>query len=429
MDFGGDVSERSDPSGRAYGRAKAEPDDGLVRCGPGTPGGELLRRYWQPLARSEEATKYPRLVKIFGEELILFRDGSGRPGLLYPRCMHRGTSLLYGRVDETGIRCCYHGWLFDAEGHVLEMACEPGVQPPAGARQPWYPLVETYGLIFTYMGPPEKQPAFPRFSVCEDLEEGEFLAVQGGLERMQLPGPAAGIVEALIGDQDYNWFQFHDNVLDPFHLYWLHGQLNGVQFVPTYAILPKVSFEYTSNGVRSIQHRDLGDGRVHQRMGQSILPNMNTITPLNDDLGFGGIGWTIAIDDAHFRTFTIARARKDADRAKMFAELGIFNGWGPKKSPGEAWTLKDHQEWQSDYVCQKGQGDISLHSEEHLSNTDAGIAMFRRMFRQQAEIVAQGGDPIGVTFDEPYLVRPTAANAMLDARTLECVAGPDGRTL
>jgi len=427
MDFGGEAPSTGDKAGRAYGRPAAEPDDAMVRCGPGTPGGELLRRYWQPLARSEEATKFPRMVRIFGEDLILFRDGSGRPGLLYPRCMHRGTNLLYGRVDENGIRCCYHGWLFDPQGRVLEMACEPGAQPPTGVRQPWYPLVEKHGLLFTYMGPPDREPAFPRFSACEDVGEDEELQVRGGLERIQLP--PGGVVEALIGDQDYNWFQFHDNVLDPFHLYWLHGQLNGIQFVPTYAILPKVSFEYTKDGVRSIQHRDLGDGRVHQRMGQSILPNMNTITPLNDDLGFGGIGWTIPIDDTHFRTFTITRMRKDADPTRMFTELGIFNGWGPKKAPGEAWTLQDHQTWQSDYVCQKGQGDVSLHSEEHLSATDTGIAMFRRMFRQQAEVVAKGGDPIGVSFDEPYLVRPSAANALLDAKTLDCIAGPDGRVL
>ncbi len=78
---------------------------------------------------------------------------------------------------------------------------------------------------------------------------------------------------------------------------------------------------------------------------------------------------------------------------RMFSELGIFNGWGPKKEPGETWTLQDHQEWQSDYVCQKGQGDISLHGEEHLSATDTGIAMLRRMWKQQAEIVRKGGDP------------------------------------
>ena len=427
MDFGPEVTGKADGAGRAYGRKPAEPDHDLVRCGPGTLGGELLRRYWQPLCRADEATRYPKLVNILDEELILFRDGSGRPGLLYPRCMHRGTTLLYGRVEESGIRCCYHGWLFDPQGHVLEMACEPGARAPAGARQPWYPLVEKHGLVFVYMGPPERQPAFPRFSVAEDLGEDETLMVRGGLERMQLP-PGSN-AEALIRDQDYNWFQFHDNVLDPFHLYWLHGNLNGIQFVPTYAILPEVTFEPTADGVRSIQYRDLGDGRMHLRMGQSFIPNAHSITPLNDDFGFGGFGWTVPIDDTHFRTFSLGRARAGEDPMARMRELGVFNGWGPKKAPGEAWTLQDDQDWQSDYVCQKGQGDISLHSEEHLSATDRGIAMLRRMWRQQAQIVAEGGDPVGVSFDEPYVFRLRCANAVVDAKTRKVLDGPDARGL
>ena len=411
--------------GRAYGFTPGVSDLDLVSCKRGTLGGELLRRYWQPLANSKDAGHLPKLVKIFDEELILFRDGSGKPGLLYPRCCHRGTSLLYGKVEENGIRCCYHGWLFDTQGKVVEMACEPGVKN-SSARQPWYPLVEKYGLIFVYMGPAEKQPAFPRFAVAEDLAEDEVLNARGSVDNMQMP--AGTNMEALIG-QDYNWWNFHDNVLDPFHLFWLHGNLNGVQFVKTYAILPKVVFEYTKDGVRSIQHRDIGNGKIHQRMGQSLLPNMNTITALNDDVGFGGLGWTIAIDDTHFRTFGLGRMKKNADPMRMMRDLGIFNGWGPKKQPGEKWTLEDHQEWQSDYVCQKGQGDISLHSEEHLSMTDTGLAMFRRMFRQQAEKVARGEDPVGVSFDEPYLVKPSAANCILDAKTMQPIDGPDGRPL
>ncbi|MFZ1991627.1 MAG: Rieske 2Fe-2S domain-containing protein [Alphaproteobacteria bacterium] len=412
--------------GRAYGFKPGVPDEDMARVGPGTPGGELLRRYWQPLAASSDAGKLPKLVKIFGEELILFCDGSGKPGLLYPRCAHRGTSLLYGRVEEKGIRCCYHGWLFDTEGKVVEMACEPGVQNTS-ARQPWYPLVEKYGLIFVYMGPPEKQPVFPRFSVVEDLAEDEFIVARGGLA--PTPMQRGSNMEALIGT-DYNWWNFHDNVLDPFHLYWLHGNLNGIQFVKTYALLPEVEFQYTKDGVRSIQHRDIGGGRIHQRMGQALLPNMNTITPLDDSVGFGGLGWTIGVDDTNFRTFTIGKMKKGADPTRMMRELGIANGtWGPNKPSGEAWTLEDHQNWQSDYVCQKGQGDISLHSEEHLSATDTGLAMFRRMFRQQAERVQRGEDPIGVTFDEPYLFKPTAANCILDAKTMQAIDGPDGRLL
>ena len=427
MDFGGEVSGKIDRAGRAYGRAKATPDTDLVLCGPGTRGGELLRRYWQPLCRSDEAGRLPKLVRIMDEELVLFRDGSGRPGLLYPRCMHRGTSLLYGRVEENGVRCCYHGWLFDPQGNVLEMACEPGATPPAGSRQPWYPLVETFGLVWTYMGPPDRQPAFPRFDFAETLAEDEHIVARGGLE----PSPIGSIMAnapALIGN-DYNWFQLHDNVLDPYHLYWVHAQLNGVQFVETYAILPKVTFEYTPDGVRSIQYRDLGDGRTHLRMGQSMLPNIGSITPLNDDVGFGGLLITVPVDDTHHRTFSIGKVRKDADPMRAMRDIRIFNDWGPGKKPGEAWTLEDHQTWQSDYVCQKGQGDISLHSEEHLSATDAGLAMLRRLWRQQADIVAQGGDPIGTGAEEPHLYRLRAANAIVDSATLEVIEGPDARPL
>ena len=124
--------------------------------------GELLRRYWQPVALSRDATSTPKVIRALGEELILFRDHSGRPGLAHPRCAHRGTSLYYGKVEEKGIRCCYHGWLFDVEGRCLEQPCEPegGVHRDK-VRQPWYPVRDAYDLVFAYMGPPEKMPILP----------------------------------------------------------------------------------------------------------------------------------------------------------------------------------------------------------------------------------------------------------------------------
>ncbi len=102
--------------GRAYGRPVAAFDADLVEVEAGTPAGELLRRYWHPFARAEEATAVPRQVRLLGEDLILYRDLSGTPGLLYPRCCHRGTTLYFGRVEDDGIRCPYHGWLFAADG-------------------------------------------------------------------------------------------------------------------------------------------------------------------------------------------------------------------------------------------------------------------------------------------------------------------------
>ena len=118
--------------GSAYGRPAQHSNKLLTEVGPGTPCGELLRRYWHPIAPSAELRDLPRKVKILGEELILFRDAKGRAGLLYPRCMHRGTSLFYGRIEPEGIRCCYHGWLFDVQGKCLEQPCEPDGGRPGG---------------------------------------------------------------------------------------------------------------------------------------------------------------------------------------------------------------------------------------------------------------------------------------------------------
>src|SRR5262245_55089264 len=116
---------KPNPDGSAYGRPQPTYDAELTEVGPGTPCGEFMRRYWQPVAVSINVSLTPQYVRILGEDLILFRDGRGRPGLLTPRCAHRGSSLFYGKVDENGIRCCYHGWQFDVEGRCLDQPCEP----------------------------------------------------------------------------------------------------------------------------------------------------------------------------------------------------------------------------------------------------------------------------------------------------------------
>src|SRR5262249_38660816 len=118
-------SARTGSDGSAYHLKTPSYNARLTEVGRGTPMGELLRRYWHPVGMAADATATPRPIKVLGEELILFRDGAGRPGLVYPRCCHRGTTLYYGKIEERGIRCCYHGWLFDVEGRCLEQPCEP----------------------------------------------------------------------------------------------------------------------------------------------------------------------------------------------------------------------------------------------------------------------------------------------------------------
>jgi len=162
--------------GTAYELRAPQIKTDLVEVGRGTPMGELLRRYWHPIGLASYANGTPRKVRALGEDLILFRDGAGKAGLVHARCCHRGTTLYYGKVEERGLRCCYHGWLFDTEGRVLEQPCEPeGGLFRDKARQPWYPVEECYGLIFAYMGPPEKKPVLPRYECLEVMGDGEFI--------------------------------------------------------------------------------------------------------------------------------------------------------------------------------------------------------------------------------------------------------------
>ena len=129
------ITQRDRDLGTAYAMRPPATRTELTEVRRGTPMGELLRRYWHPVGLVTDATDVPRKVRALGEDLILFRDRHGRAGLLHARCCHRGTTLYYGKVEEDGIRCCYHGWKFDIEGHCLEQPCEPDGGQAAAATE------------------------------------------------------------------------------------------------------------------------------------------------------------------------------------------------------------------------------------------------------------------------------------------------------
>lgn len=357
----------------------------LTEVGRGTPMGELLRRYWHPVGLSSDAADTPRPVKILGEELILFRDGQGRAGLVYPRCCHRGTTLYYGKVEERGIRCCYHGWLFDVEGRCLEMPCEPN---PTGAqcqrvRQPWYPVEERYGLVFAYLGPPERKPVLPRYECLEVMGEGEFV------EADDSSIGSGGIVIA-----PCNWLQHFENVVDPYHVPILHGTFSGPQFVEQMAAFPKVKFEYGRQGVKSTSIRPGPDGKSFRRVTEAVVPTLRVVpNPRVAQYGMvESIGWTLPIDDTHYRIYVAGRVREKGELAKFKSRYN-----------GKAWaelTAAEHQKFPGDVEAQVGQGPITFHSEEHLMSSDQGVSMLRILLQKQIDIVAGGGDPLGVAFDE-----------------------------
>src|SRR5436309_12051780 len=183
----------------------AQENELLTRIGPGTPGGDLIRRYWQPAALSEElSVNAPLPIRLLGEDLALFRDADGQPGLLAIHCSHRGADLSYGRLEDGGLRCIYHGWLYDIHGHCLEQPGEPtGSTFHEKIRHTAYPCAERGGMIFAYLGP-GAAPLLPNY---------EFLLAP---DDYRMNGK---------GFQDCNYLQGNEGNIDPQHLSFLHRML------------------------------------------------------------------------------------------------------------------------------------------------------------------------------------------------------------
>ena len=351
-------------TGTGYTRKPATYNAALTEVGRGRPMGELLRRYWHPIGLVADAGATPKPVRVLGEDLILFRDGRGQAGLVEARCCHRGTTLYYGRVEERGIRCCYHGWLFDTQGRCLEQPCEPeGGLKRDRVRQPWYPVQERYGCL-------------------EMLEPGELIEADDSSI-----GSGGGTIVPC------NWLQHYENVPDAFHVPILHGAFSGVQFVAQMGIVPKVKWEYSSTGVKTISARLLEDGRVHYRVTEAALPTLRVVPNPRVEryVGVESLGWTLPIDDTHFRIYVAGRVRT---KGELGAKRSRMNGklWADL-------TPEEHQQFPGDWEAQVGQGPITLHSDEHLATSDQGVVMLRRLLQRQLDTVAAGGDPVGVSFD------------------------------
>jgi phenylpropionate dioxygenase-like ring-hydroxylating dioxygenase large terminal subunit len=370
-------------SGTAYGRPKPTSMNHLTQVGVGTPMGELMRRYWHPIGLSADAGQTPKQVRILGEDLILFRDFSGKPGLVYQHCAHRGASLFYGKVEAQGIRCCYHGWLFDVQGHCLEQPCEPGGGMACDkVRQPWYPVQEQYGLIWAYMGPPDKKPVLPKYECLETLDDGEFLEA----DDHSIGGGGPQII-------DCNWLQHYENLVDPFHVVILHSSFSGTQFVEQMALMPKVRWETAEQSVRTISNRTTPDGKTLHRISEAGLPTLRIIP--NPKIGRYGmvesLGWILPIDDEHFRIYVVGRVREKGELHKMRSRLN-----------GKLWeelTPQEHQQFPGDYEAMTSQGKTAKHSEEFLATSDIGIVKLRRLLEAQLTAIAEGKNPAGVSFD------------------------------
>lgn len=391
-----------------------------AQVGPGTLGGEYLRRFWHPIELSSEVQDLPKRIKVLGEDLVLFRAKTGEVGLVRPHCPHRGASLEFGIPDQGGIRCCYHGWLIGVDGRILEMPAEPDTSVHKdklchGA----YPVREYEGLVFAYMGPPDQMPPLPEFDVIAKRKPSDKLLPGGWTPGKKYIWPC-------------NWVQVKENAMDPVHTAYLHTIASGSQFTPEFGILPELDYQETPIGMVYIASRRTGDN-IWVRVHDLLMPNIHLVASVNeagkqekryggpyllhwatpiDDTSFMEIGWLIETDDMNF------------DDPELIEKLhfGMLDDR----------PMEERQRTPGDYDAQVSQGAVHLRGREHLGTSDRGVAIFRRMLRTGMEDVRQGRDPKGLHRNEGEIIRtytqnaviacPKAADPAEDARQMRALA-------
>ena len=360
-----------------------EENDLLTRVGPGTPAGEMLRRYWHPIAFINELKKRPLRRRLLGEDLVVFRDDRGRLGVLALRCSHRGTSLEFGHLEDGGLRCCYHGWLYDVGGKILEMPGEPADSTFwQRLRHPAYQVQELGGVIFAYLGP-EPAPLLPRYDVLVRDD---------------------GVRARRARTVNCNFFQMIENSVDQNHLKWLHRTAK----TPTWddgEINPQ-PFEY---GILNTYTRHVA-GKRYAHVNFFVLPTMNKTGnveeghPTEHQASSSGevMRWRVPIDNTHTMHFTVefgaivdgkpvAKIMKDeSEQGLIESKFGVYK-WDESIN----WFARGDQ----DRVAQESQGPIYDRTGEHLAYTDRGVILLRRLYKESIEAVQKGLDPLGVVRD------------------------------
>jgi phenylpropionate dioxygenase-like ring-hydroxylating dioxygenase large terminal subunit len=372
-------------------------DDGMTRVGRGTPGGEYLRRFWQPVAFVQELTDLPMRVRILGEDLVLFKNKRGDVGLLELHCSHRGASLEYGVIEERGIRCFYHGWLYGTDGTVLQTPAGPPLCNAGKFCHGAYPLHVYHDLIFAYMGPPDKKPPFPIFDVYEDPN----ITVEPAVERT--------------GVMDCNWLQIQENGNDPAHTAFLHVLVSGTQrgFSDEMGVLPDMQFESNDVGTHYIASRRVGDN-VWVRIIDTVLPNIAFVPPDDQRANKGGVAqwaftavWAVPIDDYNTKRLYLLFNDK-RQPLKQYQRVRAFGQANDR-------TYAERQRHPGDYDAMMSQGPINIHAYENLATSDIGLNMFRDFVRAGIKDVQAGRDPRGVVRDMSRPIRTRTQNTVIHA--------------
>ena len=388
-----------------HSREITEPDALLHETGPGTPMGEYFRRFWLPICLTAQLTDLPKAVRTLGEDLVAFRDKSGQVGVLHRHCSHRGTSLEYGIVSEHGIRCCYHGWLFDVDGTILET---PGEPPDSklkdGLFHGAYPAIDLHGMVWAYMGPPDLTPDKPHLDFF-DMPEVKF-------------APFALPYES-------NWLNSQENTMDPFHAVFLHGT-DGQHFKnPSIGLAPNIKWQVTGDGDGMVYMsvRRLDDEWVWARMNHCFMPFQSfvpTTVELPTPTYYNAAIYLrqhVPVDDQ--RSILFGWRAYGTDRT--IGPDHTQNGWNLTDVDGQT-QRPSYEEAQRKAGDFEAQGSIwygvARPETEHRGTTDTGVVMIRRLLREilEGEMPAAWPKPTGSNGGKPKVWKVLAQDSVINVK-------------
>ncbi len=371
----------------------AEQNERLTRVGPGTPMGDLMRRYWHPIAAiSQFKTRHSQTVRLLGEDLVLYQDRSGTFGLIGSQCPHRKMSMIYGIPEERGLRCAYHGWVFGEDGACLEQPYEETEDPEGRFKEKVaiksYPVEVLAGMAFAYLGP-EPAPLLPRWDLFVKAD------VVRDIGYAEVP---------------CNWLQIMENTLDPVHVEWLHQ--NFADFVAQQLEAPekrtsrtphvKIGFEEFEYGILK---RRVVEGATEADEDWAVGHPMVFPNMLRQGLSRKGHRWQgfqirVPIDDTHTAHWWYA-CYPDTGNQQRPEDYRFYRVPLPEldEEGQPRWDLLDNNSGQ-DMAAWVTQGPIMDRTTEVLGRSDKGIIMYRQMLEDNMRSVEDGGDPMN-TFRDP----------------------------
>ncbi len=383
-----------------------EENELVCRTGPGTPMGQVFRRFWLPVALAEELPGPdcdPVRVKLLSEDLILFRDSSGRPGLVDAYCPHRGAPMFFGRSEDDGLRCVYHGWKFDVEGACTDLPNAPeGETFKNKVKITAYPCVEKAGLIWAYMGPAEKQPPLPGFDWL-DMPQGHTYVKKFRLE--------CNYLQAMEGDYDPSHATFLHSTLDQSQSNNPALQASGGRIQLADKMAHYVSIEDTDTGLMMVAVSKRTDEKLQYNAGPWMMPIFCTAGIAGP--GIYSTNMRIPIDDDALMFYRLRWSYEPIPQKEIFAyEQGEYIY--PKLIPGTFIpTDRKANDYNVDRVAQRNysytgiktfplqdiammedqRGPMMDRSREHLASSDEAIIRVRRRLIRTARAMMEGKDP------------------------------------